>query len=181
MNKKHPDRPAHCPRNHEWLPDAYKRDVEPLGVEARELMREAFAEEDIEVLFLADVGDQYPLPTRMWRKASLDGAYAAFETGRMQVKREIEKRDSPYDWGWVFVPVGVLGKALRAKMGANEQGEQSSSKYENWTDQQDELCGQGMSLRKAAEKIANDKGVDPATVERETRRVRRDRGGKTGS
>jgi hypothetical protein len=49
--------------------------------------------------------------------------------------------------------------------------------YENWTDQQQALIAEkkAKNLRDAAKMIAKDATVDPATVERETRRVRRER------
>ena len=57
----------------------------------------------------------------------------------------------------------------------HDEAKPSRSKYENWELRQSTLVKQGMNLRDAAAEIASDVGVDPMYVERETRRVRRER------
>ncbi len=57
----------------------------------------------------------------------------------------------------------------------HDEAKPSRSKYENWELRQSTLVKQGMNLRDAAAEIASDVGADPAYVERETRRVRRER------
>lgn len=103
---KTPDRPEHSPRDHEWLPDAYHRDVEPHGPEARELVRQALAEGDIKALLRTPVGELFDVAARMWRKDSLDQkVYPRFEGGRMRIRLGPSRS---YVKGWVFVPLGSL-------------------------------------------------------------------------
>ncbi len=83
-----------------------------------------------------------------------------------------------YKWryveGFIFVPQERLSEAALAMM------EPGKSKYEEWAAKQHELCKRGMTRREAAKQIAKEAGVDISTVERETRRVRREReSGKT--
>ena len=111
MTKDFPDRPEHVPRGYEWLPDAYKRDVEPHGPEARERVRYALAVGDIEALLLADLGHEIPIDGRMWRKTPLERkVYPRFDDGRMRIG--LNPHAGPHVWGWVFVPEESLAEVL---------------------------------------------------------------------
>ena len=176
MSKKPPKRPEHCPQGYEWLADAYKRDVEPHGPEARERVRQAFAEGKIIALLRTPFGERHEIAPRMWDKEPVAAkVYPRFEDGRMRMGlglgtglytgRHVE--------GFVFVPQGKLSEAALAMMGPGK------SKYEEWAAEQDELCKGGMTKREAAKSIAKEAGVDISTVERETRRVRHERESRT--
>ena len=185
MTKEHPDRPEHCPPRNEWLPDAYKRDIEPLGPEARERARQALAEGDIPAkLCRPSLGKDYPVPTRMWKKEPLaEKVHPRFEDGRMRFR---VTRKGRYIEGWIFVPEGKLGEAIQATKETEPAQEAADSvprskQYKAWEQHQralrypDGAKKPVMTLRKASEIIAKDEGVDPLHVERETRRVRRER------
>ena len=67
------------------------------------------------------------------------------------------------------LPTPDTAGAEKARMGTGK------SKYEEWETKQRKLCKRGMTNREAAKQIAKEAGVDISTVERETRRVRRER------
>ncbi len=173
MSKKPPKRPEHCPNGHAWLPDAYKHDVKPHGPEARERVRRALAEGKIKALLRTPFGERYEVDRRMWEKEPVaEKVYPRFEDGLMQMR--LQPWTGPYVKGFVFVPQEKLGETALAMMGTGK------SKYEEWEAKQHELRKRGMTRRGAAKQIAKEAGVDIGTVERETRRVRRDReSGKT--
>ncbi len=68
MSKKPPKRPEHCPKGYEWLPDAYKRDVERHGPEALERKRQALAEGEIIAKLRTRSGERHEIAPRMWDK-----------------------------------------------------------------------------------------------------------------
>lgn len=78
---------------------------------------------------------------------------------------------------WPETSNGLLAKYVLAKIEqpTSSEAKQCRSKYEDWEHRQSVLVKGGMTLREAAEKIASVDGVDRAYVERETRRVRRER------
>ncbi len=172
MSKKPPKRPEHCPQGYEWLPDAYKRDVEPHGPEARERVRQAFAEGKIIALLRTPFGERHEIAPRMWDKEPVaEKVYPRFEDGRMRMGLGLrtERYTGRHIEGFVFVPQEKLSEAALAMMGPGK------SKYEEWAAKQHELCKQGMNRREAAKQIAKETGANISTVERETRRVRRER------
>ena len=177
MSKKPPKRPEHCPKGYEWLPDAYKRDVEHHGPEARERVRQALAEGDIIAILRTPFGERPEIDRRMWDKEPVaKKVYPRFEDGwmRMGLGLTTGLYEGRYVEGFVFVPQEKLGEAALAMMGPGK------SKYVEWEAEQHELCKRGMTKREAAKQIATKADVDIGTVERETRRVRRDReSGKT--
>ncbi len=172
MSKKPPKRPEHCPKGYEWLPDAYKRDVEPHGPEACERVRQALAEGKIKALLRTPFGERYEIAPRMWDKEPVaEKVYRRFKDGLMRMG--VQLSTGLYTWryveGFVFVPQESLSEAALAMMGTDK------SKYEEWAAKQHELCKRGMTRREAAKQIAKETGADAGTVERETRRVRRER------
>ena len=121
MTKKKLDRPEHVPKDHEWLPDAYKRDVEPLGPEARELVRQALAEGEITALLRTPFGERHPIPPRMWEKEPVaEKVYPRFEDGWM--KTALEPTVSPKPMGWIFVRKGAIAKILQSTAPAGTAG-----------------------------------------------------------
>ncbi len=177
MSKKPPKRPEHCPRDHEWLPDAYKRDVESHGPEALERKRQALAEGEIIAKLRTRSGERHEIDRRMWDKEPVaKKVYPRFKDGwmRMGLQDRTGLYTGSYVEGFIFVPQEKLGEAALAMMGPGK------SKYEKWAAEQHELCKRGMNRREAAKQIAKKAGVEIGTVERETRRVRREReSGKT--
>lgn len=172
MSKKPPKRPEHCPQGYEWLPDAYKRDVEPHGPEARERVRQALAEGNILAKLRTRSGERHEIAPRMWDKEPVaEKVYPRFEDGwmRMGLGLRAGLYTGRYVEGFVFVPQEKLTEAAPAMMGPGK------SKYVKWEAEQHELCKPGMTKREAAKQIAKKAGVDIGTVERETRRVRRER------
>lgn len=132
MTKILPDRPEHVPRGYEWLPDAYKRDVEPHGPEARERVRYALAEGDIKALLLLDLGHEEPIDGRMWRKTPLARkVYPRFLDGRMRIG--LHPYRGPHVWGWVFVPEGSLAQVLSQPGSTkNRSTKFSRAELEDW-------------------------------------------------
>jgi hypothetical protein len=104
------DRPERAPRGFEWLPDAYHRDVEPLGDEALEKIGEALAEGDVEVILRSPHGERKPVPDRMWDKDEVERkVYRRFEDGWMRAKYGPDK--VPF-CGWIFVEKNTWAKAV---------------------------------------------------------------------
>ncbi len=131
MSKKPPKRPEHCPQGYEWLPDAYKRDVEPHGPEARERVRQAFAEGDIIALLRTRSGERHEIAPRMWDKEPVaEKVYPRFEDGRMRMGLGLrtERYTGRHVEGFVFVPQEKLTEAALAMMGSGK------SKYEERND-----------------------------------------------
>ena len=112
------------------------------------------------------------IPQDKWRLLDLDFARSAAKGSGMSI-------------------VGIkVRPADGAELGTTERpefGDRGTSRYENWERQQNELCfpdGNNkpvMTYREAANEIADREGVNIATVEREARRVRREKAGKAGS
>ncbi len=172
MSKKPPKRPEHCPNRHEWLPNAYKRDVKPHGPEARERVRQALAEGKIIALLRTPSGERHEIDRRMWDKEpGAKKVYPRFEDGwmRMGLGLGTGLYTGRYVEGFVFVPQGKLSEAALAMMGPGK------SKYEDWAARQALLKKVGKTWTDAAIEIAKEVGVDPVYLARETRRVRRER------
>ncbi len=111
VRPQHLNRPEHCPRGHEWLPDAFRRDIEPHGPGARERARQALAEGDVEALLRTPLGDRYPIDARMWDKEPVARkVYPRFRDGWMRMG--VHPDGGPYVEGWIFVPKGALTQAL---------------------------------------------------------------------
>ena len=106
MTKNRPSsRPSYTPRGYEWLPDAYNRVFELLGAEGGELVHQMLAEGDVDAMLLNRVGNDYPVPKRMWRKYPDERkVYPRFEDGWMRVSLKPKK----FVWGWLFVPEGAF-------------------------------------------------------------------------
>ena len=97
-------RPEHCPRGHEWLPDAFNRDIAPYGDPATEAARRQLAEGDIEATLRQSTGDRHPVDRRMWEKEPLRSkVYPRFSDGWMRMR--LTPYTGPYVKGWVFVPL----------------------------------------------------------------------------
>lgn len=112
MSNPPPGRPEHTPRGYEWLPEAYKRDVEPDSAEARETVRQALAEGDIEAKLHVKVGKTFDVFDHMWAKWPFaDKVYPRFEDGWMRMSLR-PSLDGPYVEGWIFVRKGALGEIL---------------------------------------------------------------------
>jgi hypothetical protein len=106
------DRPDHAPRGFEWLPDAYQRDIEPLGEEARENMRQALADGDVEAILRSPYGPRKPVLDHMWEKDDVERkVYRRFEDGWMRAKYGPDK--IPF-CGWIFVEKKTWAKAVAA-------------------------------------------------------------------
>lgn len=111
MTEDFPDRPEHIPRGYEWLPDAYKRDVEPHGSGALERVRYALGEGDIVARLLYDLGQFEPIDQRAWRKTPIaEKVLPRFQDGRMTLG--MPTYEGPRYSGWVFVPEGALARYL---------------------------------------------------------------------
>ncbi len=133
MSKKPPKRPEHCPQGYEWLPDAYKRDVEPHGPEVRERVRQAFAEGDIIALLRTRSGERHEIAPRMWDKEPIaEKVYPRFDDGwmRMGLGLTTGLYTGRYVEGFVFVPQEKLTEAALAMMGPGK------SKDEEWEAEQ---------------------------------------------
>ena len=107
MTEKRPSRPEHSPRGYEWLPDAYKRAVKPLGLKGREHARQILAEGDVKAILRAPFGGRYSIFERMWDKEPLEKkVYPRFKDGWMRMRLELYV--GPYLEGWIFVPDGAF-------------------------------------------------------------------------
>lgn len=114
MSDTQTSRPEHCPEGHEWLPDAYSRDIAPHGQEARELVRIALAEGRVKALLRDEYGQRIPAAERMWDKEPLDQkVYPWFENGRMRMR--LQPYVGPYIVAWIFVPDGSLKAIVEAQ------------------------------------------------------------------
>ncbi len=115
MSKKPPERPEHCPRDHEWLPDAYKRDVEPHGPEARDRVRQALAEGDIIAKLRTRSGERHEIDRRMWDKEPVaKKVYPRFKDGWMRMGLQLRTGlyTGHYVAGFVFVPQESLSEEV---------------------------------------------------------------------
>ena len=113
MTQDFPDRPEHIPRGYEWLPDAYKRDVEPRGPDARERVRYALGEGDIEAVLFLDLGNIEPIDQRMWRKTPIARkVLPRFQDGRITMSLKLYEGRKVS--GWVLVQEGSLAQILSA-------------------------------------------------------------------
>ena len=125
------ERPEHSPRGYEWLPDAFKRDVEPHGPDAREQVRQALAEDDFKAMLRTKIGKRYEIDPRMWDKEPLaQKVYPRFKDGWMRMRLKLY--GGPYVSGWVFVPEGaltnVVNQAVESPQGVPELASQSNLK-----------------------------------------------------
>lgn len=132
MSKDFPNRPEHIPLECEWLPEAYKRDVEPYGPEALERVRFALGEGEIEALLLLDLGHLEPIDGRMWRKTPVaEKVLPRFKDGRMRMG--LDPYEGPKLWGWILVPKGSLAEYLLGpKRGPNRTGPVLISEIRRW-------------------------------------------------
>ena len=134
MTEKRPSRPEHSPRGYEWLPDAYKRDVKPLGLKGREHARQMLAEGDVKAILRTPFGGRYSIFERMWDKEPLETkVYPRFTDGKMRMR--LEPYVGHYVKGWIFVSEGafdsqamrrtaiVSDKPLKAKRKTNTESE----------------------------------------------------------
>jgi len=117
MTDNKQDRPKHTPKEYEWLPEAYKRDVHPHGDEAREQIRSALVEGEIKAIIRTPQGRRYPFPPVLWDKDALDEkVWPRFEDGRATFG--IKTRDGEIlVSGWIFVPGGALAELLARDKG----------------------------------------------------------------
>ena len=110
MSKKPPSsRPSYIPRGYEWLPEACNRVFGVLGAEGRELVHQMLAEGDVGAMLLNRVGNDYPVPKRMWRKFPDERkVYARFADGWMRFSLKPKK----FVCGWLFVPEGAFSSLI---------------------------------------------------------------------
>jgi hypothetical protein len=132
MTEDFPDRPEHIPRGYEWLPDAYKRGIEPHGPEALERVRFALGEGEIEAVLLLDLGHLEPIAGRMWRKTPVaKKVLPRFEDGRMRMGLDPYK--GPKVESWILVPEGSLAKCLSGpEPGPKRSGPILRSDIQRW-------------------------------------------------
>ena len=110
--KSLPDRPETVPRDYDFLPDAFERDVAQHGPKAVEVVRRALAEGDIIAFLQSHLGHQEPISQRIWKKYPLRRkVYPRFYDGKMRMR--LHDHEGPYLVGWVIVRKGELGKALQ--------------------------------------------------------------------
>lgn len=123
--KSLPDRPEIVPRGYEFLPDAIKRDVEPHGVKALELVQQALGEGDIVALLQGHLGHRKPIPQRIWNKHPLiRKVYPRFTDGKMRMG--LHDHEGPHLVGWVFVYKGELRKVLQNSISTDKKGPQTA-------------------------------------------------------
>jgi hypothetical protein len=125
-----PSVPIHTPGGCERIDEAYRRDVQPLGPEARERVRQALADGIVKALHVSEKGDPGETPRRIWIKPPFeDKVYPTFETGRARYWLDREKRTEKL-WFDIFVPVGSLVAVVTEdteKTGIDDQTAESTA------------------------------------------------------